>query len=230
VIDFDVFKLTGAKSGAYKWIYKFAKCSEELYTLGVQRSEFVNSPGECAVACQMELGSAIFSWNEYHDPWIKNHINDRCFCFQENIKSCTVAERCCKNSDCTELAGGNEEAASRKCEIHKKTQSHIGIILDTMESLISKLACPAVNTFMTSSMPAVGEHQVESVKICFVLCTMEEECSYISFVKKTNTCFLLGGVITSIVEKKGWISGDKKCAGKVGKISDALFWDPHVFV
>ena len=89
--------------------------------------------------------------------------------------------------------------------------------------------CPNVNMFITSNLPALARHRVETINQCLILCASIEKCSYGAYDVHMKLCYLLSGYIVSMKYRKGWIFGDKNCAEMVSIEPDSLFWQDLFF-
>jgi len=220
--------LIGSGTGSYKWLYEFASCHEESSPLSKDREKTVHTAADCAADCQLEQGSRIFSWSEFAPNSFDGRSN-RCFCFQENAKMCSLKQSCCPNENCKDLYADDENAAKR-CRIKKLPEGKIGYILQSIQEKLTDLPCPAVNTFITSSVPSVSHVKTNLVKDCFQVCFQTETCENVVYEQKTKKCYMLGGVITSVQQKKGWVAGNKSCARKIKKAPSSAFWDLEIYV
>lgn len=232
---FDVYSLVSVSSGAFKWFRTWASCAEVAETLSGMKGRYVQTPEACVSACQLELGSTYFSWNEFAQPkFSSDGKNQMCKCFRQDV-SCTLSEDCCKphpklGNNCQEQKGTNDQ--KKLWEECKPTGGFekIGIVLETTESKALALPCPSMNTYITSNMPTIGRDRMDLVEHCFAKCTSTLACKFGAYEVKTKTCFMLSGSITGVYRKLGWIVGSRNCATKMQIVPETMFWDASVYL
>lgn len=225
-LPWNVYKLVGRDSSTFKWIAKYAKCSQSAQNLGRQRGESVLSSKMCAAACMREFSSTYFSWDEYLSPskWINaDGINQRCRCYPKESQ-CVIINRCDPPETKT------PEDARNYCKMKGLPTTSIGFILESVDDQVSALPCPAISTFLTSSLPAMSIHKATEASHCFDICREQDDCRFINYDSKARSCLLLAGSITSITARVGWISGSRNCAKKLGVNPNALYFAEEEFI
>jgi len=224
LIAFDIYTLIAEKATQITIIATFAKCTESPLFISPERAQMAQDAKTCAAACKLDNPDSEFIyWDKDKEVADKNGYSQRCRCLEAK---CTIlaGNRCCALKKCD-----NTAAQKGLCRAQKKPEWVVYKMLETLANKVT-LDCPSVDTFVTTTLPALDLLEVTSYEACLSLCRNKRACTFTMFHIKQKSCYLLGGGLLTLSQKKGWLAAGESCMHGLGKNPDTLFWNDLAFL
>jgi len=217
-LEFDIYKLMSAGKKSFTLLQAnnqcmgnsaipFCACSTcESY----QPSCLAETVQMCSTSCKETYDSQFFLF-QTKQPEMPSV--DRCQCYSNSVML----------NHCTPKNCGKHCPASMKWDLY----ANLGEYSDIVENL----ACPSLNTFVTSSRPAISRVKTSSLQACATACSEVTNCKFGVWDVKRKVCYLQAAPIIQVsTSKTGFIACKRDCCKKLDKNPQELFWNTRIYV